>query len=630
MERPKPDTFPPLAFRCYFWIPLVVWTAIVGGSLVINLYQHQRSIRETALQMARLNYEKDILYRNWNARHGGVYVEVSPQTQPHPHLAHHPERDVVTPSGRKLTLVNPAYMTRLVYEMAGKALPLRSRTTGLNPLNPERQPDEWEAAALKAFGEGKTEVTSIEVHQGKSYLRLIRPIYAERGCLTCHREKDYRVGEVVGGLSVAVDLGPLREANRTHVYAIWGGHLVMWLLGLGGFLVMQRKLTCHFRLRQQAEEAMVQANEKLTALVYETALQNQQTQMLNEMTEALQCCRRQEEAYKALERILPQLFPEDSGLVYVLEKSSGLMEAVVSWGESPISTGFFEPDDCLALRRGQLYVVSAPEKLLPCSHLISGRVQPYICVPLMAHGELLGILHLWPAPAWGDDIFEGENRPFPEATVQLARRVGEHLSLALANLELRENLRQQAIRDPLTGLFNRRYLELTLERELSRVRRQNQPLAVIMADVDHFKRFNDTYGHEAGDVLLKTVGQFLQSHVRQEDIPCRFGGEEFVLVLPGTSLETAVQRAEELRQGVEKLRVVAQGQALGPITLSLGVAVFPFHGGSPEALLNAADMALYQAKKTGRNRVVAAEPVVSEAPIPSPAPALDGAEAPAG
>lgn len=172
--------------------------------------------------------------------------------------------------------------------------------------------------------------------------------------------------------------------------------------------------------------------------------------------------------------------------------------------------------------------------------------------------------------------------------------------------QINQQLQQQAIRDGLTGLYNRRYLDATLAREIQRATRHQQPLAVIMLDIDHFKRVNDTYGHDAGDALLREMGTFLQARTRGEDIACRYGGEEFMLVLPGAALEDTRQRAELLRAELQMLIVQHQGQALERVTVSLGVAVFPNHGMSTDALIRAADQALYQAKRTGRDRVVVA------------------------
>ena len=186
---------------------------------------------------------------------------------------------------------------------------------------------------------------------------------------------------------------------------------------------------------------------------------------------------------------------------------------------------------------------------------------------------------------------------------QLALTVADTAALALANLDLRETLRQQAIRDPLTGLFNRRYLEETLEREVQRAKRNHQPVGIIMIDIDFFKAINDNYGHEAGDAALRELGGFLLTHVRREDIACRFGGEEFILVLPGATLLTTRTRAELLQDGFKQLRIQHNGQLLEGFTLSFGVALYPDHGSTGMAVIRSADMALYRAKQTGRNRI---------------------------
>ncbi len=173
-------------------------------------------------------------------------------------------------------------------------------------------------------------------------------------------------------------------------------------------------------------------------------------------------------------------------------------------------------------------------------------------------------------------------------------------------LESEAQLRELSIRDPLTGLFNRRYLEETLDRELRRVERKRLPLGIIMLDIDHFKRFNDTHGHAAGDLLLRRVGKSLKENTRVADIACRYGGEEFILILPEASLEVTRRRADHVREDVKRLRIHFDDKILDIVTLSLGVAVFPINGSTKAAVLRAADVALYQAKREGRDRVIVA------------------------
>jgi diguanylate cyclase (GGDEF)-like protein len=169
-----------------------------------------------------------------------------------------------------------------------------------------------------------------------------------------------------------------------------------------------------------------------------------------------------------------------------------------------------------------------------------------------------------------------------------------------------QRLQEQAMRDTLTGLYNRRYLMESIERELHRARRGKEHLGVMIIDIDHFKRFNDTFGHAAGDEVLRSVANFMLTLVRGEDILCRFGGEEFVLLQVKASAEAIMQRAEKFRQGIGKHEIVDDGQRLGPVTLSIGISMFPDHGTSAQAVLHAADTALYRAKNSGRNRVVMA------------------------
>jgi diguanylate cyclase (GGDEF)-like protein len=226
-------------------------------------------------------------------------------------------------------------------------------------------------------------------------------------------------------------------------------------------------------------------------------------------------------------------------------------------------------------------------------------------VPLLAQGEALGVLHLRKTAG------PGERPGFNDA---LTAAAGEQIALGLANVKLRETLRNQSVRDPLTDLFNRRYMEETLEREIRRAERSGRPLSVVILDLDHFKQFNDTFGHDAGDLLLREVGAFLKEHIRSGDIACRFGGEEFVLILPESEVESTRARAEQLREELKRLSPQHRGQTLRRVSMSLGVAAWE-ESLTAEALLRAADQALYRAKKEGRDRTVVAAPL-SAGPLP--------------
>ena len=357
--------------------------------------------------------------------------------------------------------------------------------------------------------------------------------------------------------------------------------------------------------RKQAEENLRQTNFRLQALVQDYDRRNREMSLLNSMAEMLQNCQTTAEAYPVIAQFSQEFFRSESGGLHIMNLDQEVLEPVITWGAPEEGEPRFPAEDCWGLRRSRLYLVPDVSRGVVCPHLSGAPLQSTLCIPLHAQGENFGLLHLQNLPPLSSKAPEG-SEDSPGLLRQLAASVGDHVALALANLRLRDTLRHQAIRDALTGLFNRRYLEETLERELRRAVRKQTPLGVIMLDLDHFKQFNDRHGHEAGDHLLRTLGEFFLSHIRSADIACRYGGEEFVLILPETPLEVALKRAEEIRRGVAGLPVFYRGTQLG-ITISVGVATFPEHGHSMDALLRMADKALYAAKERGRNQVVVAE-----------------------
>jgi diguanylate cyclase (GGDEF)-like protein/PAS domain S-box-containing protein len=367
--------------------------------------------------------------------------------------------------------------------------------------------------------------------------------------------------------------------------------------------------------RKRAERELRHAHEQLTRSMAELQQRTQDITRLGEMGELLQSCQSQTEAYQVVARFLPQLFPLTVGALYTINSSRNLVESVTAWGGSVAGENVFSPEDCWALRRGRMHAVAKLDYGQRCNHVPASGLSGYLCIPLLAQGEGLGVLHLRVAadPA-------AQKTPsllFTDSGRRLANAVGEQIALAIANLRLRETLRQQSIRDGLTGLYNRRFLEESLERELRRAARSQHPLAVLMIDLDHFKRFNDTFGHDAGDALLRELGSLLQSHVRGSDIACRYGGEEFAVILPDAPIAAAQERADLIRKSAKHLDTRHHGQALGAITLSVGVAVFPDHGDAPFTLLRTADQALYRAKAAGRDCVVLAETPAPTTPSPS-------------
>jgi diguanylate cyclase (GGDEF)-like protein len=307
---------------------------------------------------------------------------------------------------------------------------------------------------------------------------------------------------------------------------------------------------------------------------------------------------------------LRRLFPDASGSVSLLTASKARLETVASWGIGPTGQ-IVSPTDCWALRRGSVHVHPRGQSGARCSHFVGEGAS--ICIPLIALGEAIGILAIQENDFQDNDLVgarpEADSDPDRSTRRRhLASAVAEHIAVAIANLGLRETLRLQAIRDPLTGLYNRRYMQEFLERELHSARRRHRPVAVMMLDLDHFKRFNDTFGHAEGDRVLASVGQILLRSVRVEDVACRYGGEEFTLILPECTLHQAAARAEIVRKRVaESCSHPGKAPADG-VTISIGIAAFDETTDRVDLLLKFADDALYKAKRNGRNRVVQASP----------------------
>lgn len=355
--------------------------------------------------------------------------------------------------------------------------------------------------------------------------------------------------------------------------------------------------------RKRGEQALRETNELLSQSISELEQRNREAALLDRMGDLLQSCLSVDEVHSVIAHSARLLFPNGSGCLFMLAPSKNTLEAVAIWGDVAPSDRILAPEECWALRQGRVHTVEDDDALVICRHNKELLPPGYICVPMMAAGDTLGILYLRTntdasAPA------NGVGASSTEAKRRLAITLAERASLALANMRLRQVLRDQAIRDPLTGLFNRRYMEVTLERELRRAERRGSPLGIVMLDIDNFKRFNDVFGHAAGDCLLSALGSHILTHTRGEDVACRYGGEEFTLILPDCPLEATRRRAEELRASIQCLTIQHRQQALGPITISSGIAAYPEHGASGDILLQAADAALYQAKADGRNRVV--------------------------
>jgi diguanylate cyclase (GGDEF)-like protein len=319
----------------------------------------------------------------------------------------------------------------------------------------------------------------------------------------------------------------------------------------------------------------------------------QEISAISTMVELLQTCHSQAEANTVIHGALPKLLPGVGGALYVSRRDDATLELQVSWGGVE-AVQSFSSEDCWGLRRGRPHLYEPASPAAVCRH-VGDCEDNCLCVPLVSQGDTLAVLHLRRAGAEG----------LSEDAQRLASALAEQLSLAVGNLRLQETLRSGSERDPLTDLYNRRHLEISLQRELARALRHGFPVSLIMLDVDHFKAFNDTNGHDAGDEVLRNVAHVLKRHTRVEDVACRYGGEEFLIVLPACTMDDAYSKAEAIREAIAQLCVFSRGIALPRITASLGIACYPEDGERMEDLIAEADAALYRAKSTGRNCIAA-------------------------
>jgi diguanylate cyclase (GGDEF)-like protein len=361
-------------------------------------------------------------------------------------------------------------------------------------------------------------------------------------------------------------------------------------------------ITSEHRRRLRTERDFEQGAWELQKALGEAQQLAGNLRSLSQLGEMLQSCRASDEAIGVIERALPPLLQEMSGCFALINPSHNLVEPCVQWGTrgADLAEAVFAPDDCWALRRSQPHPDFGEVAAPACPHLVHAGVTAghTLCLPLSAQGQALGVLSLV-----ADDALDSSMR-------ELLLTIGDQLSLAIANLRLQQSLREQSIRDPLTGLFNRRYLEASLPRELTRAERRKGHFALLMLDLDHFKRYNDRHGHDAGDALLAHFGALLGQLCRGEDIPCRYGGEEFTVVLVDIDAQHARKRAEAIRSATSRLELRHRGQRLPAPSVSIGLAIYPDDGTTPEELKRTADQALYRAKREGRDRVVAHEVAV--------------------
>lgn len=346
------------------------------------------------------------------------------------------------------------------------------------------------------------------------------------------------------------------------------------------------------------EKKLAETQISLSKRVNELEKRNHEMSLMSEMLTMLQYTSEVDEAYSVIGKYLNQLYSGLDGSLMVLDEIKRNLTIRYSWGEEQHVIKTFAVSDCWALRTGKAYLSEQGSQPILCNHVQKPNPSSLFCLPIIIDSAPMGCLSL---------STKAKTPTIKEEHRRLAMTVVDQIGLALTNIRLKQTLRQQAIHDTLTGLYNRLYLEETFDRELYRQERSNQPLSVLIIDLDHLKSVNDFYGHAAGDAVLRELGNLIKKNIRASDMPCRFGGDEFVLVMPDTKIDTAVRRAERIADVFRQLSIPFGTQTLGEFTLSIGIACAPLHGHTSSDLLEAADKALYEAKRAGRDRVKTAE-----------------------
>ncbi len=372
-----------------------------------------------------------------------------------------------------------------------------------------------------------------------------------------------------------------------------GASLASFVLICSSVFIATRSL----KERSEAAERSQALAENNALLAQQAAVRADRLATTTDMLQALDSVKTPAELARILPVFLRKLLPDTSGAVYIYRNSRDMLELKASWGAVETAPAMIAPGDCWGLRLGKVHVASREHDLC-CNHGEAWQAgyDSQTCVPMISQGDVIGGLVI-AADKGNADLLENE----------LVVTLAEQLSLAISNVTLRETLRHQSTIDPLTGLYNRRFFDESLKRELARAQRSQSACSVVMVDLDHFKRINDTYGHDGGDLVLKAAARVIVERVRASDVVCRYGGEELVLMLPDCDSREAAKCAESIRVSLTQIAIQHLGQTITGISASFGVAQWPGWGQGEQELLQAADRALYGAKKGGRNRVVLAD-----------------------
>ncbi|RLJ18618.1 hypothetical protein DJ030_11245 [bacterium endosymbiont of Escarpia laminata] len=567
------------------------WTLCILSALAWGVHHEYQDIQEQARTQLRTNFFKDLAFRRWGAKHGGVYVPVTEQTQPDPLLADYPERDVTTPSGRLLTLINPALMTRRFYELVDEGdTGVRGHISGLRPLNPANKPDTWEAEAMEAFKGGAREVTAVTALDGQPYLRLIRPLMMTKPCLKCHIQQGFKLDDLSGAISVSIPMARLEVEARHHTQVMIAILVTIWLVGMAGLGMGYRRQSLHIREREQAEWNLRESEKKIRQDYHS------QRVLSSILKISMQSVPLKEKLEQSLDQVLsiPWFHIQEKGCIFLVEGDdpSLIMQAQRGLSKSLQTACATVPfGKCLCGRAAQsdeiIFTDCVDER-----HLDTGMPMAdhgHYCVPILSNDRTIGILNLY---------VETHHRK-SEDEVRFLMAVTHVLAGMIMQDQAEQELQQHAFYDVLTKLPNRALFMERLDRLIQHSKRHPDSLfAVLFLDLDRFKNINDSLGHTAGDQLLIVASERLQACIRPSDTVARLGGDEFIILLDEIDDVAEPYRiAGRIHEMFKRPFELAGHEVFS--TTSVGIALAKPNGQDAEKLLRNADSAMYRAKNQG-------------------------------
>jgi diguanylate cyclase (GGDEF)-like protein/PAS domain S-box-containing protein len=533
--------------RRRYLLTALLWSSLLGGSLFWNLSELASNTLQTATSMLRASLSKDIAFRNWVGKHGGVYVPPRADTPSNPYLDV-PERDIETTTGKHLTLINPAYSIRLLQQDFGNEMGIISRLTSLKLFNPANAPDNWERQALLSFEQGAREALAVGEISGQPYLRLMLPLPVTQECLKCHNKQDYQIGDNRGGLGASLPLTPLLLAEEKRRSDLTVSHGLIWLAGLAGMLIVYRRQLQYARQQRKTHQELLKLSQAVEQSPISTVITNLQGDI----------------------EYVNAAFVDNTG--YSRSDSIGKNPSMLNAGKTPSAT--FN-DMWLRISQGQTW-----------------------------EGELIN------RRKNGSEYIEwGKISPIRDTDGQITHYLAVKEDITRRK-RAEQEISHLAFFDQLTDLPNRRLMMDRLAQAMSSCARFKRQGALLLIDLDDFKTLNDTQGHATGDDLLREVSTRLQASLREGDTVARLGGDEFVVILKdlGEGTQAAIQAESVagklcawLRQPYLLTDPASGGQRPYHCTASIGITLFDGQSLPADELLKRADTAMYRAKAAGRD-----------------------------